>query len=56
MFVYLWNAVCSGLLFFAYLIADSWWWIFAAVAFVLMSILETTEIDSMYEDDERDVL
>lgn len=56
MFAYLWSALISGILFFVYLVADSWWWIFGIITFVLLSLLDTFEVDSMYEDDERDVL
>lgn len=56
MFSYLWNAFVSGLLFFVYLISYSWWWIFAVIIFLLMSFLDTMEVNNLYEDDQRDVL
>ena len=55
MIIYLWNAFISGVLFFAYLIADSWWWIFGVIVFVLLAILEGKEVDEMFQDDEREV-
>lgn len=53
---YLWNAFVSGILFFVYLIANSWWWIFGIVIFVALAVLDTKEVDDLYEDDERAIL
>lgn len=55
MFSFLWNAFISGILFFVYLIADSWWWLFGVVLFVLMALLEGKEVNDMYMDDEREI-
>lgn len=46
----------SGLLTLFYLIADSWWWIFALAFFVGCAILETKEISECFEDDKRTIL
>lgn len=46
----------SGLLTLIYLIADSWWWIFALIFFVGCAILETKEISDSFEDDKRTIL
>lgn len=55
MFSYLWHAFASGFNFYLYLIVDSWWWIFGVIAFVLMAILENSEVEEMYLDDKREV-
>lgn len=54
--MYIINAFISGILFFAYLIVDSWWWILGFIVIILLSLLDTHEINEMYMDDEREIL
>ena len=46
----------SGLLTIVYLIADSWWWIFAIAFFIGCMVLESKEISDEFEDDKRQIL
>lgn len=46
----------TGVLTIFYLIADSWWWIFALIFFIGCAVLETKEISDEFEDDKRQIL
>ncbi len=54
--LYLWNSFISGILFYVYLIAYSWWWFFAIALFVVLSLIETKDVEYMYMDDKREII
>lgn len=50
------KAFISGLLTLIYLIGDNWYWIFGIGFFIACMVLESKEVASEFEDDNRQVL
>lgn len=50
------NAFVSGLLFLVYKFIENWFWIFMVGMFIAISVIENSQTEKDYVDDERRIV